>query len=895
MAHFGVQKAKSKALVALAAAAAISGAAFNSAPANAANMQIGTFSIEADGNLPAVEGGWNQNYDYWTYEVSEEETGLHKIKTNDYFGCDRRSGTSGTGVLLKNKEAFQNFVTNYQGAADKMIQACEQVTDSYKSGKLGVYEIEFNSETGFAYQNSIYTNNSGEIFTVKTDLDFDSEAHLEEDNESSYLTIRNTFSRNGKMAFQVTPKKVGSTRLKYVKGDQTIGDFAIYVSDIEDRDSAGNIYYNNPDRYGDDYFSIYAQYIGTEALDLGNIETNLPTDRIHLEIGTRTDEAMSETGTDSPVTVGTKNNPLTLKLGSLNSALDINGGSHVKFTGNINNDITVNKNTLVEGDPLVASLVVESDSSQTSDEMRKIINAGDLTIKGGEYNNIQIRDGNIDIQGGSFRQEGKAATMWNDSIVRGDREGSITISGDNTRFEHVVSSPEGNNAIWHNDTYALIHTFGADVTIDGGTFISNGSIISGEDLASATTPRGNYTINGGTFEAKHIAAFSNNWQGKMTINGGDFKTTDRFYVWDTLEDWEDGKVLNQYDSLPADLQSVGEVVRYEDGQGNEHRNWGTGSMGVTRTLIKPTLANMEVNGGDFSDGYDEDSDTGVFPAADHDEVELDGDYDNDGRKDVRVLPTESYEIAVEVGEKTYPRDLPEGYEIVSIDGDDVCTAEIIDGAIVISGLSAGECTIKASDKENDIQVFNVHVTDLEDYTEGDPLSIPVGETKTPEDLDGKNPEDLDWTVVEGRDYCTVSDSGAITAIKGGGTCKVTARDPETGDTTVWEVQTTEPLEIGVGESKKPTDLPDGAENGEWSSSDTNICTVASDGTITGKKAGTCYVTLTLDGKIYTWKVTITGNPDTADKTRAAVFAVAGAVTAGFAALSVAARRFFGRK
>ena len=896
MAHFGVQKAKSKALVALATAAAISGAAFNSAPANAANMmQIGTFSIEADGKLPAVEGGWSQNYDYWTYEVSEEETGLHKIQTNNYFGCDARTGTSGSGVLLKNKEAFQNFVTNYQGAADKMIQACEQVTDSHKSGKLGVYEIEFNSEEGRAYQNSIYTTYSGEIFTVKTDLDFDPEAHLEEKSESSHLLVRNTFNQNGKMSFQVTPKKVGHTKLRYVKGDQTLGDFSIYVSDIEDIDSEGNIYYNNPDRYGDDYFAVYAHYIGTEALDLDGIETNLPSGRIYLEIGTRGNEAMSETGTDSPVTVGTKNNPLTLNLGSLNSELRINGGSHVKFTGNINNDITISKNTLVEGDPLVGSLTVESDSTQNSGEKRRIDNEGDLTIKGGTYNNIQIAGGNIDIQGGSFRQEGEAATMSNDSIVRGSSDGSITISGADTKFEHVVTSPEGDNAIWHNDTYALIHTYGSDVTIDGGTFISNGSIISGEDYASATAPRGNYTINGGTFEAKHIAAFSNNWQGKMTINGGDFKTTDRFYVWDTLEDWEDNKLLNQYDSLPEGLGSVGEVVRYKDSEGNEHRNWGTGSMGVTRTLIKPTLTNMEVNGGDFSDGYDEDSDTGVFPAADHDEVELDGDYDNDGRKDVRVLPAETYEIVVEVGEKTYPRDLPEGYEIVSIDGDDVCTAEIIDGAIVISGLSAGECTVKASDKENDIQVFNVHVTDLEDYAEGDPLSIPVGETKTPEDLDGKNPADLDWTVVEGRDYCTVSDSGAITAIKGGGTCKVTARDPETGDTTVWEVQTTEPLEIGVGESKKPTDLPDGAENGEWSSSDTNICTVASDGTITGKKAGTCYVTLTLDGKVYTWKVTITGNPDTADKTRAAIFTVAGAVTAGFAALSVAARRFFGRK
>jgi hypothetical protein len=66
-------------------------------------------------------------------------------------------------------------------------------------------------------------------------------------------------------------------------------------------------------------------------------------------------------------------------------------------------------------------------------------------------------------------------------------------------------------------------------------------------------------------------------------------------------------------------------------------------------------------------------------------------------------------------------------------------------------------------------------------------------------------------------------------------------------------------------------------------------------TIEETEDGTCYVTLTLDGKVYTWKVTITGNPDTADKTRAAIFTVAGAVTAGFAALSVAARRFFGRK
>ena len=98
----------------------------------------------------------------------------------------------------------------------------------------------------------------------------------------------------------------------------------------------------------------------------------------------------------------------------------------------------------------------------------------------------------------------------------------------------------------------------------------------------------------------------------------------------------------------------------------------------------------------------------------------------------------------------------------------------------------------------------------------------------------------------------------------------------------------------VGDTTKPSDLPEGAEDGEWSSDNTEVCTVSNDGTITALKAGTCHVTLKLeDGTIYTWTIKIVENPDTLDALKS-TFTIIGAVTAGFAAIAVTARRFFGR-
>lgn len=81
-----------------------------------------------------------------------------------------------------------------------------------------------------------------------------------------------------------------------------------------------------------------------------------------------------------------------------------------------------------------------------------------------------------------------------------------------------------------------------------------------------------------------------------------------------------------------------------------------------------------------------------------------------------------------------------------------------------------------------------------------------------------------------------------------------------------------------------------------------ICTVAEDGTITAKKAGTCHVALRLDdGSEYIWEVNIKAgtddtkaNPDTADNMKAITFSIAGAAIAGFGAMVAVARRFIRR-
>ncbi|MGN0539079.1 MAG: Ig domain-containing protein [Candidatus Fimenecus sp.] len=117
---------------------------------------------------------------------------------------------------------------------------------------------------------------------------------------------------------------------------------------------------------------------------------------------------------------------------------------------------------------------------------------------------------------------------------------------------------------------------------------------------------------------------------------------------------------------------------------------------------------------------------------------------------------------------------------------------------------------------------------------------------------------------------TVTSGGKITAVGGGtatitakaggksATCKVTVSVAQTGITTSGSAERT----VGIGSTlrlsvaKVPADATDNYSV-TWSSSDTNIATVSSNGTVTGVALGTATITAKSNGWTASFKVTVT--------------------------------------
>ncbi len=491
-------------------------------------------------------------------------------------------------------------------------------------------------------------------------------------------------------------------------------------------------------------------------------------------------------------------------------------------------------------------------------------NGGTLTIHSGEYSgysseysiNLDValiqNSGTLNIEGGNFRHN--------------PEHSSIGFYNDDGEWRPYYDEPHG-----------MIENSGT-LNISDGTFRAKGAVI-GNGTENAETH-----ISGGTFISDYFyAAFKASGQSTSTtstleITGGTIVTRDSFNLTDA-------------ENVGTD-QSAGV---WRDGDGNVRGNFCTGPYCSSPYVVVGFEDGAEeLKGGIYSDGEN------VTPAPGYDKIELDQDSDGDGKNDVIILPVEEGDpISVELREQTTVS-VPSGSEIVSIENDDYCSAEINGNEMTVTGLKVTDasttCKIRISDSSSFIRDYEVSVEEPDyNITDGKPLSISEGETKTPSDLgDGRTPEDFEeWGILEGDEYCTVNEKGEITAIKGGGTCEVYAYDEDTGDVIIWLVNTTSPLELEVGESKQP-DLPDGVDPaaGTWSSDNEDVCTVSEDGTITAKKAGTCHVTFDLgeDG-IYTWTVTVKENPNTLDKSQAISFSIAGAVIAGFGAAIATIKRF----
>ena len=892
MAHFGVQKAKSKALTALVAAAAIGGSAFLCSPANAAAGDIndfGDFTIEMDGTMPKMLPGSGSDYnavfdmDYNPVDQGFLDNNVYytfKLKDNNYFACSRED--TSLNILLKNQAGFKAFTTN-EDYAENMTRICELTTSTHYAGKIGD-DVANVTSGGPAHANYIHAE-EGRGLTLKTDVPYKDYGISVETSDGGGFRVMSQDNDGGKLSLVLGNITPGFARLTVTNSDDSTEfyTFEFRIADTTYQDSQGNVYFYQDEIFRGTDNRVDVRYIGSENLSLANETISVaPGSDFSLGAGERNVLAVSDDPTNpTPIPVN-----IDANLGTLASQLDIEGeGSKVNLTVGLAADVQIKSGN---------ELTITSESSQKTSERVAVvgIDGAKTTFEGGNFDDIRIVSGwdsELTINDGTYGQKTQAGVANTDALIIVNAGSTATINGGNFTKD-VTELPNDTEGIWHNDTFALIHGYGADITINDGTFQSNGSIISSEKARSENPE---IIVNGGSFKAKHAMAISNDWDGVTSIKGGTFDTDDRFYVWDVMNDWACNKV-------PFEDTGLGDVSRACSDDGEElNRRWGTSVQGYTRVLVDPTKENTVVTGGLFTDGFNPEDGSGVEPADGYGQVPAPG---HDGY--VIVLPQTVHDGITVNFPETKQLDLDSEnanqYDVVSIDNSESCFAEMRDGKLYVTAKSkateAGQyCKVTVSDGRTGIEVFNVEVTNNTTFVTGEPIGLPVGETVTPSDFtDGKTIDDYEeWMVLEGEGYCTVSENGEITAVKGGGICAIGAYDEDSNEVRVWIVTTTEPMELEIGESKKPTDLPQGIDptSGEWSSDNTDVCTVAEDGTITAKKAGTCHVSLKIGSNVYTWLVNIKDNPNTLDKKAVISFTTAGALIGALGAVIATIKRF----
>lgn len=196
---------------------------------------------------------------------------------------------------------------------------------------------------------------------------------------------------------------------------------------------------------------------------------------------------------------------------------------------------------------------------------------------------------------------------------------------------------------------------------------------------------------------------------------------------------------------------------------------------------------------------------------------------------------------------------------------------------LVRGVGIGTCTIKAAagDKEATCQVTvqSIPVTGV--AVEPQECEIEIGNTAqlsaTVFPYNATN-QRVTWSS-DDESVATVSDDGVVTAV-GGGNCRVSASIGEFSDActvTVLVPVTGISLNINVCDMEagetitlvatvSPEDATD--KTVSWSSSNTSVAKVASNGVVTAVSEGTCTITATAGSKSATCRVTVTGVPVT---------------------------------
>ena len=488
-----------------------------------------------------------------------------------------------------------------------------------------------------------------------------------------------------------------------------------------------------------------------------------------------------------------------------------------------------------------------------------VYNEGDVTFNGGTFADLSLSSlkGNVSVNGGSFITEAAQSdsnTPEGTFRLTNSADSTMNIKGGEFNLEYHKYSI--------NNIPSLIDNYGT-LNISGGSFnfdFTNTFGVGSEDRPYYGDPGalirnyGKTKIANGTFNGKGtlVNQYGGSSEISTKISGGNFEVESVFTSLKSSDgespttlEVTGGTFNTRKTFYLADYKDKLPTSQAPDDNSDPYGLWTDGTDVRAGMATGPTgnaphyIGKVSENG---IKGGDFSDGTHVEPAPGYSAIDLDTDFDNDGVKDVRVL------------------------------------------------------------KNADALPKNV--------------SVGVGE-QIAQDLG--NPDKGAWRIysIENSDRCSATISNGqivFTGIKptNGQNCKVTV----VSDAKIWKfdvtvatkvfigggINTTNPIEMEVGDTKKPEDLPEGAEGGEWSSDNTEICTVAEDGTITAKKAGTCHVTLKLDGgSEYIWEVNIKAgaddtktNPDTADNMKAITFSIAGAAIAGFGAMVAVARRFIRR-
>ena len=199
----------------------------------------------------------------------------------------------------------------------------------------------------------------------------------------------------------------------------------------------------------------------------------------------------------------------------------------------------------------------------------------------------------------------------------------------------------------------------------------------------------------------------------------------------------------------------------------------------------------------------------------------------------------------------------------------------IDSTGTITGVTEGTTTITSTSggkvKKFNLSVSKVAVTGVTLDTTS--ATVLVGNTKTltatvsPDNAADKS---VTWTSTD-TSIATVDENGVVTGVATGtatitatsggksATCTITVTDTAVAVTEVTLDTTSATVTVGETKTLTATVSPDNATDNDvtWTSSDTSVATVDSNGVVTGVATGTVTITATAGGKTATSTITVT--------------------------------------